>query len=42
MRNKLIELVCPCSLREHMEEDDCAKMDCNKCCPLAEPPQEDE
>lgn len=29
------DIKCPCGLREHMEESDCRKTECDKCCPLA-------
>lgn len=28
------EIKCPCYVRGYMEDDDCAKTDCNNCCPL--------
>ena len=31
------EIKCPCGLRHNMEEEDCAKTDCDICCPLAHP-----
>ena len=33
----MAEIKCPCGLRNHMEEDDCKKTNCNACCPLTEP-----
>ena len=29
------EIKCPCGYREYMEEHNCEKIDCDKCCPLA-------
>ena len=31
------EIKCPCGLRNHMEEEDCEKTNCNACCPLTKP-----
>lgn len=31
----MAEIKCPCGLREHMDEWDCAESDCEECCPLS-------
>ena len=33
----MAEIKCPCGLRNHMEEEDCKKTNCNACCPLTKP-----
>lgn len=33
----MAEIKCPCGLRNHMEEEDCKKTNCNACCPLTNP-----
>ena len=33
----MAEIKCPCGLRNHMEEEDCKKTNCNTCCPLTKP-----
>lgn len=30
----MAEIKCPCGVRNHMEEEDCKKTNCNACCPL--------
>ena len=29
------DIKCPCGLRNHMDEEDCNKTNCDDCCPLA-------
>lgn len=36
------ELKCPCKIRIHMEQDDCDRTECDKCCPLAQEESEDD
>lgn len=33
----MAEIKCPCGLRNHMEEEDCKKTNCDACCPLTKP-----
>ena len=33
----MAEIKCPCGLRNHMEEEDCRKTNCNACFPLTKP-----
>lgn len=30
----MIEIKCPCGLRDYMEEEDCYETECCECCPL--------
>ena len=30
----MVEIKCPCGMRNHMETEDCKNTDCNACCPL--------
>lgn len=34
VHGRMVELKCPCGLREHMDEEDCRKTLCCECCPL--------